>query len=136
MIKVVLDTNVVVSALLNEDGLEGAVLELALSKRLALYVSGPVLAEYAGVLHRPKFSLGAPRIERVLAGISKAATLVDPRKPVTVSRDDADNRFLECAQEADADFLVTGNLKHFPKQWKSTRVVNARQFIEAVALDL
>jgi putative PIN family toxin of toxin-antitoxin system len=57
MIKVVLDTNVVVSALLKESGLETAILDLALHGNVAMFVSQPILAEYAGVLQRPKLRI-------------------------------------------------------------------------------
>jgi predicted nucleic acid-binding protein len=56
--------------------------------------------------------------------------LVTPVETLTVSRDEPDNRFLECAEAAKADFLITGNLRHFPKEWKGTRVVTARQFAD------
>jgi len=48
---------------------------------------------------------------------------------VSESTHDADNRFLECAEAAGADFLVTGNKRHFPKRWKKTQVVNARELM-------
>ena len=40
--------------------------------------------------------------------------------------------FLECAEAAHADYLVTGNKRHFPDQWKKTRVIGVREFIEIV----
>jgi predicted nucleic acid-binding protein len=49
-----------------------------------------------------------------------------------VSPDERDNRFLECAESAGADFLVTGNRQHYPSVWKTTRIVNARELIETV----
>jgi predicted nucleic acid-binding protein len=58
--------------------------------------------------------------------------MVTPGDIVTESKDEPDNRFLECAEEADADYLVTGNKRHFPKSWKSTRIVNSREFIQVV----
>ena len=51
---------------------------------------------------------------------------------LTESVDDADNRFLECAEAAHVDFLVTGNKRHFPKRWNETRVVNARELVESI----
>jgi predicted nucleic acid-binding protein len=48
---------------------------------------------------------------------------------VSKSTDDADNRFLECAEAAGADFLVTGNKRHFPRLWEKTQVVNARELL-------
>lgn len=133
MIRVVLDTNVVVSALLNSEGSEALVFRLALhATSFQLCVSDPVLTEYRGVLIRPKFKRSPRVVAQLLAEIHKLAERVEPMKTVSASPDDADNRFLECAETANADYLVTGNPRHFPSAWGKTRVVNARQFIEAV----
>ena len=132
MIRVVLDTNVVVSALLKPEGLETSVLLLALGGRLRLYVSEAVLAEYAGVLLRPSLKITPERVHKGLADIRRSSDLVQPTHTVSVSRHEADNRFLECAEAARADFLVTGNKRHFPTRWKTTRVLNARELIELI----
>ena len=55
-----------------------------------------------------------------------AALVVEATNLVTASIDDDDNRFLECAAAAGAEYLITGNLKHYPTTWNSCRVVNAR----------
>jgi len=128
---VVLDTNVIVSGLLKPRSLEDQVLRLALAGYLALFLSPPILAEYAAVLPRPKLKLKAVEVKRALSGIEKIGTLVQPSRVVKAAKhDEPDNRFLECAETAGADFLITGNLRHFPAQWKTTRVVSARQFLE------
>jgi putative PIN family toxin of toxin-antitoxin system len=136
MISIVLDTNIVVSALLNEDGLEAAVLDLVMNKRLTLIVSEPILAEYSEVLQRPKLGFDPRQTEYALTQIRQVARFVTPTHPVSVSRDEPDNRFLECVEAGSADFLVTGNTRHFPKAWKKTQVVMARALIERVVLDL
>jgi predicted nucleic acid-binding protein len=56
--------------------------------------------------------------------------VVDPKETLTVSPDEDDNRFLECAEAADADYLVTGNKRHFPEQWKECMVIGARELVE------
>jgi len=50
-----------------------------------------------------------------------------------MTRDPDDNKFLECADVARADYLVTGNAKHFPKFLKKTKVITSREFITIVA---
>jgi predicted nucleic acid-binding protein len=50
-----------------------------------------------------------------------------------VTRDPDDNKFLECADAARADYLVTGNQRHFPRFWKQTKVITSREFISIVA---
>jgi len=112
--RVVYDTNVLVSAALKPGSIPAVLVSLALVQRVHLCVSPPILAEYKEVLHRPKFGFEAPSIDALLADLTRTALLVHPTMPLTVALDEADNRFLECALEASAAFLVTGNLRHFP----------------------
>jgi putative PIN family toxin of toxin-antitoxin system len=136
MIKVILDTNVIVSAHLKPDGLERSVLNLALAEQIQLYVSAEIIAEYAQVLHRSKLKIDPDLVDESLQLIVAHANMVTPARALSVSPDEADNRFLECAEEAKADYLVTGNKRHFPKHWKSTVVVNARGFLEIITPEL
>jgi len=55
---------------------------------------------------------------------------VRPQHKLKVASDPDDNRFLECAEASGANYLVTGNKRHFPRQWKQTLVVNARELLE------
>lgn len=73
MNRVVLDTNVIVSALLVPTGTQAAVLSLALRGHFVLYVSSPVLAEYEEVLRRPRLKLQPRQIDTALAAIRKVA---------------------------------------------------------------
>lgn len=129
MIGLVLDTNVLVSANLSGEGLEALVVSLALNRRTQLYVSEPILQEYERVLRYPRLKFVPSEVTRFLARLRLGSFLVMPAHTVSASRDEADNRFLECAEAARADFLVTGNKRHFPKSWKTTEVVNAREFL-------
>ena len=131
MSKLVLDTNVLVSAFLAAGGNESRVLRLALSLKHQLYVSDVMVAEYRKILSKPKFKLRARDLENFFALLDRQATTVEPDRHLHVSPDEADNRFLECAEAASVDYLVTGNKKHFPERWKTTRIVNAREWLEA-----
>jgi putative PIN family toxin of toxin-antitoxin system len=135
MIKAVLDTNILVSAHLQGQGLPARVLRLAFSTSITIYVSAPILAEYELVFRRPRFALDPKLVDRSLARINEVAILVKPRKALSISPDEPDNRFLECAEEAGADYLVT-NKRHFPGRWKTTTVVTAREFVEFLGPDL
>jgi uncharacterized protein len=130
IIRVVLDTNVVVSAHLNSEGYERSVLDLALSGKLRMFVSEAILGEYASVLRRPKFRLKPRSVSHSLLLLRAAARVVAPYGQINVARDPGDNHFLECAEAAKADYLVTGNKRHFPKQWRQTLMVNARELLE------
>jgi putative PIN family toxin of toxin-antitoxin system len=129
MIRVVLDTNVLVSANLSEEGLEALVVSLALNRKIQLHVSEPILQEYERVLRYPRLKFQAKEVARFLARLRRSRVLVMPTRKVSASPDEADNRFLECAEAARADFLVTGNKKHFPQRWKTTEVVNTRELL-------
>jgi putative PIN family toxin of toxin-antitoxin system len=126
--RVVLDTNILISALLKPDGLEAKTVGLALDRSLVPYVSTELWDEYREVLSRPKFA-NLP-CAKLLAELEPRVIRVQPSIRVTWSKDDEDNRVLECAQEARADYLVTGNLRHFPAEWHFTKIVNARAFLD------
>lgn len=133
MIRVVLDTNVVVSALLKPQGAEAATLVLVLKGIVAVGISEPLLAEYKEVLSRPKFKRPAEVVTGLLEDITSIGHVVRPRHTLAVIPHESDNRFLECAETFKAHFLITGNKRHFPHRWKAIRIVNAREFIEFFA---
>jgi putative PIN family toxin of toxin-antitoxin system len=127
--KVVFDTNILVSACWTPDGLEARVLTMATSGQVIPCVSPAILAEYRDVLSRPKLASIGARATELLAALERNACLVEPTIPLRTSIDDDDNRFLECALAASAEFLITGNLRHYPAVSGSTRIVNARAFL-------
>ena len=129
MIRLVLDTNVLVSANLNDEGLEALIVALALNRKLELCVSQPILEEYERVLLYPRLKFDPTEVSHFLDRLRRNSTVIHPTKQISESPDEADNRFLECVEAASADFLVTGNKRHFPESWKSTEVVNARELL-------
>jgi putative PIN family toxin of toxin-antitoxin system len=131
--RVVLDTNVVVSALLKPNGPEDQVFRLALCGRFMLCLSPEVLAEYGRVLVRPRFKLKPGEAAAALRQVERAGTLFRPTQTLSISDDEGDNRFYECAYAARAAFLVTGNLRHFMRDYQATRVVNARMLLDLLA---
>ncbi len=133
---VVLDTNVIVSAHLAPRGLERRVLDLALNGQLRFCVSEAILNEYEEVLNRPKFAIRLAKFNLSLLTIRKASAIFVPRHRLHAAIDPDDNKFIECAEAAIADYLVTGNKRHFPARWKSTRIVNARQLLQEIVPNL
>jgi len=132
-LKLVLDTNVIVAAILKPDGLERASLVFALTAPARLYVSRDILEKYEQVLHRPQLRLSHSRLREVLELLKCRTVAVTPSRRLQVTPDPDDNIFLECSEEARADYLVTGNKRHFPRFWISTKIVNSRELIELVA---
>src|ERR1035437_9073998 len=112
MIRLVLDTNLLVSANLNDEGLEALIVVLALNRKTQACVSEPILNEYQRVLLYPRLKFVPREVSRFLAGLRQASVVVAPVHTVSASSDEPDNRFLECAEAASADFLVAGNKRH------------------------
>ncbi|MCU0572454.1 MAG: putative toxin-antitoxin system toxin component, PIN family [Syntrophobacteraceae bacterium] len=132
MIKVVLDTNVLVSALLKSDSIPDLLVSLILEKRALLCLTDSIVLEYEEVLAREKFKkLNRQKVAELIARLRSAALWVEPRIRLNAARHDPeDNKFLECALEAQADFLITGNIKHFPpKRFKKTLIVSPAEFL-------
>jgi putative PIN family toxin of toxin-antitoxin system len=128
-LRLVIDTNVLVSAALNPEGLERTTLVLAVTKPAHLYASLPILEEYAGVLSRPHLHIRRGDRSRLLQLIKNRCHIVTPTRRLGGCSDPDDNKFLECADAARADYLITGNKKHFPKFWKKTKIITSREFI-------
>ena len=133
MIRVVLDTNIVVSALLQPLGPPAQVVVLALNGSMQLCVSGNVYAEYEEVVRRGKFQRAVDTVAAMLGAIRDRAFWVKVTETVQACSDADDNIFLECAQASQADYLVTGNLKHFPTSRAGTRVVTARWLLDILS---
>jgi|SRR5271169_146632 len=132
-LRIVLDTNVLVSAALKPDGLQRTVLLLAITKPARLYVSSAIMSEYRDVLSRPELQIRKGLRLQLLQLVRKRSYLVTPSRPLQITIDPADNIFLECADAARADYLVTGNQRHFPRFWKKTKIITSREFIGIVA---
>jgi putative PIN family toxin of toxin-antitoxin system len=132
-LRLVLDTNIVVSAALKPHGLQRTVLLLALTKPARLYVSDAILNEYQEVLSRREFQIRKGLRQQLLQLIRNRSHPIVAVRPLQIAADPDDNKFLECADAARADYLVTGNQRHFPKYWKKTKVISSREFISVVA---
>ena len=113
----VIDTNVLVSALLRWDSVPGAVLEQALVGGLVPLLSDEIMMEYEEVLRREKFPFKEEDIKAVMDGIRMRSVFLDPEKVEEYLPDPKDVIFyavtMEARKGADA-YLVTGNIKHFP----------------------
>ncbi len=137
MIRAVIDTNVLVSGLLSAAGNEALVLLAVHQGLVRPCLSADILAEYAGVLARPKFSFAPDHVAALLAVFSEKGDVVQTMVFGTESPDPGDTKILYCAQAAQADFIVTGNKRHFPDApYGPTRVVNAAELLDRITLEL
>jgi putative PIN family toxin of toxin-antitoxin system len=135
-LRLVLDTNVVISAALKPEGLQRTVFLLTISKQARLYGSAAVLAEYRVVLARPELRIRGGLQMHFLDLVENRSRMASPARLVRACCAPDDDKFLECADETRADYVVTGNLRHFPRSWKSTKVVSAREFVSLAAPQL
>ena len=132
-LRLVIDTNVVVSAALKPEGLQRTVVLLALTKPARWYVSAQILSEYAVVLARPELKIRRSLQQQLLQLIKNQTRLITPSRLSQVTSDPADNIFLECADAARADYVITGNQRHFPKFWKNTKIISSSEFLTAIS---
>ena len=132
MIRVVVDTNVIVSALLKAGSDPALIVSLILGEEITLCLSEEIWKEYGGVLARNKFArLDRASVAEFLDRLKASALWVEPRIKVNrIKEDPADNAFLECALAAEAHFFITGNRKHFsfPK-FRKCRIVSPREML-------
>ena len=128
-LRLVLDTNLIVSAALKPDSLQRTTFLISTSKPARLYVSAAILKEYAEVLSRPELRIRKGLRQQFLQHIKNHSYLIEPSRSLEVTSDPDDNKFVECADAARADYLITGNQRHFPEFWKNTKIITAPEFI-------
>ena len=122
--RVVLDTNVLVSALMTPGSVCSRILRLVYDEALQMCIDERIIEEYESVLSRPRFRLDSEDIDETIEMIRAYAETVTPMPLPVELPDPADLSFLEVAAEANA-VLVTGNKRHFP--------VNARHGVNVLA---
>lgn len=113
MKRIVLDTNVLVSALLSPEGPPAGILSLFLNGRLLLLYDNRIMAEYRAVLLRPKFGFSPELVDPLLEYIRFRGEFVAAEPLGTPLPDPDDTKFLEVARTGRADLLVTGNGAHY-----------------------
>ena len=134
MLRVVLDTNVLISAVLF-GGKPRQVLEKAIRGEIRLCISEPILEELKGVLQRPKFGYSAEMIQVILTELAAISDFVEAAKSINIVLEDSqDNRILECAVEAKANYIVTGD-SHLLKlsRYQNIEILNAVAFLEKLS---
>ena len=131
----VLDTNVIVSAMLRWRSVPGSLLELAFDGVIVPVLNEEIVAEYRNVLARPKFHLTEEIIEDFISGITERGVFVDAETLAWDLPDANDKVFYEVVMEerkSEDAYLVTGNLRHFPVK---PFVVTPRQMLDIIIED-
>lgn len=112
--KTVLDTNVVVAGLLNPYGKPGTILQMIVSQAITICYDARIITEYRDVLLRPKFHINEAEADAILEQIEATGHLVATSPLPRNLPDPDDEPFLEAALAGGAEYLVTGNVKHYP----------------------
>ena len=132
MQKVIVDTNVIVAALIQRGYPNFIIKELFIENKFQLCISNELLAEYHEVLIRPKFSRYPDfliRAEALLVDIETKAVKYYPTITLDLISDDDDNMILELADECLADFIITGNTRDFTfSTFKQTKIVTPKEY--------
>ena len=140
--KVVLDANVFVSALLTQQGNAKRILDYWQENKFELLTSPEILDEWNRALRYPHLvqihQKSEVEIQRLLKLVQKHSTLVKPTEKLTISDDESDNRYIECAVSGGADYLVTGDKKHLLPigEYKGVRIISPATFLTLFQFDL
>ena len=133
MQKIVIDTNVIVSALIGSGYPAQIIYNIVLNKKVIVCCSSAIFAEYVQVLNRERFrkySGFVTNAEIVLNKIDQISENFSPLNKIDVIKDEPDNRFLELAITANADFLITGNTNDFTfKTYQQIKIVTPSEYV-------
>lgn len=135
MLRVVIDTNHIMSAILSDRGASAKLIDWMTRERdyFRLLISRPIWDEYQTVADWLTPTSQQVEKERVLSTLLVQSEWVEPKIALNVCRDSSDNRFLECAVAGQADYLVTKNLQHFPpKEFEGVKIVRISKFLEVL----
>ncbi|MEO7727792.1 MAG: putative toxin-antitoxin system toxin component, PIN family [Burkholderiales bacterium] len=129
--KVVFDTNILVSALVFPGGRGEAALQRIVEEKDQLLLSKPMLDELLGILGR-KFARDAEALSHVAVFLTELSIPVKPRQRLHVVKDEPDNRILECAVAGDASVIVTGDRALLTlREYQGVRVISLRDYLDS-----
>jgi putative PIN family toxin of toxin-antitoxin system len=129
-VKVVFDTNILVSALVFPGGRGEMALRRIVEEQDQLVLSRPILDELLGILAR-KFARDAEELAHVAVFLTGLGVLVKPRRRLRVARDEPDNRILECAVTGRAQAIVTGDKALLGLgAYRNVRIISLRDYLQ------
>ena len=134
-LKVVLDANLIASALIKPDSNPGKILDLVAENLIEWVVSPPIIREIKRILLYPKLrkyhQKTAEELDRYFDDLLLFAWVVEGERVLEIIQDDpSDNKYLAAAEEGEAEFIITGDHHLLDvKKYKSTRIVSAKTFL-------
>jgi putative PIN family toxin of toxin-antitoxin system len=114
--KIVVDTNVIVSALMNVNGIPAKILSLVLNGSLKILYDNRIVFEYIDVLSRKEFCFSEETISDMINYIKRDGEFINAEHQKMKFSDETDKKFYEVYKSGKAQYLITGNIKHFPKE--------------------
>ena len=125
--RVVIDTNVLISGLINPDGKPAMIINLLLLKKIKILYDNRILKEYRNVLLRERFGFSEELVDSLIEFIKTEGKFVTS-EPIKIEiSDESDKKFLEVAISGKANYLITGNTKDYPKL---EFIITPKEFLE------
>ena len=132
MQKLILDTNIIVSALISNSIPTKILYELVLTQKVKVCLTEEIFAEYIEVLNREKFTKYTnfkSKADIVLNKLREISTYYETNRKIEILSDTSDNKFLELAAVSSADYLITGNTFDFQiTEFEYTRILTPREY--------
>ena len=130
--RIVVDTNIMVGAIMKPTGASNRILDMWIQGRLTLLVTERILDEYRTILSQKW--LKPDRVSELSRDMTEFAVVVDPKERVhEIKEDPSDNRFLECAAEGEADYIISSDQHLLALQrFRRTEIVRPTQFLKHV----
>ena len=132
MIKIVIDTNVIISAVLNPNGIPAKIMEHVFSGEFEPIITHAIIDEYSSVLNYKKFGFSEKVVLQMLNFFNQFLLALPPATLSVKCADPDDIKFLAAAIAGKANFLITGNRKHFPKKISNLIIITPRDMLELI----
>jgi len=131
LLRNVVDTNIFASGSINHTGAPAKLIQAWRERLFDIVISEDIFKEYEESLS------GISKIDKVITiellnSVRELGIWVYPKVKVAVCRDKSDNKFLECAVAGDAKYLVTKNIRHFPKRYESVEIIRVGSFLTKI----
>lgn len=132
--RIVLDTNVLISALGWKGGNEYKIAQKCFNRQITLISAIETMEEFRKVALRPKFGFGVEEIDEFISALIEVCEIIEPKdKFNVVTQDPSDNKFLDAAVSGKADFIISGD-KHLLnlKEFKGIKILTPKEFLDYI----
>lgn len=133
MQKIILDTNVIVSSLIQKN-YPYLIVDYCIDGNAIICLSNEIIKEYLEVLGRPKFARFTDfktNANFLITRLSEISEIYNPIEKLNIIKDEPDNRLLELAEVSKADFIITGNTNDFTMEtYNKTKIVSPKDYWE------